>query len=432
MATLKIKNFGPIEENRDFDGNLIDNGCFTIRIAPVSVFIGSQASGKSTVAKLYSLFAWLEKRLKRDSLSIGSTPDIFKNLCVQQEIAEYFHNDTYISYQGNGYVFEYDEEKHSFTKEETNNLSENYVLPKVQYVSAARNLLTILYKISFDKIVSEEGNTLDLSSTIPYMVRELNTEYLRALDKFGNEGFHLPIEGTSVFFNNHKTYIKTKDKGISMSSASSGIQSIAPLLMVSSFLSSEVKKDLFEKLKSVSSRIKNCIEKVLSEMENKELSAKFNLYYVGGKEILGKDRDVSQLEEILNQFIPSCFINIVEEPEQNLFPETQADVLYELLEYKNANANNKLVISTHSPYILTALNNAILARDVFDKTGKTLDELPENRMIAPENVSAYKFENGRIISIIDEESRLIDASQIDDCSTKINEVFDKLMDLSDE
>ena len=149
-------------------------------------------------------------------------------------------------------------------------------------------------------------------------------------------------------------------------------------------------------------------------------------------EISQSEKDnISKIEKISHKFIPACFYNIVEEPEQNLFPETQAEVLYELLECKNANSRNKLVISTHSPYILTALNNAILASDVYNKTHQAVESIPLSKMVSFDDVSAYKLEDGKIISITDNESRLIDASQIDVCSSIINEVFDELMDLYD-
>ena len=49
MVKLKIQNFGPIKSG--FSQN---NGF--MEIMPVTVVIGNQATGKSTVAKLYSLF----------------------------------------------------------------------------------------------------------------------------------------------------------------------------------------------------------------------------------------------------------------------------------------------------------------------------------------------------------------------------------------
>ena len=176
---------------------------------------------------------------------------------------------------------------------------------------------------------------------------------------------------------------------------------------------------------------------VLLKLIEENLLEIFNLCQIYGEESLPADltndkKTLQQLSNILKQFLPSCFINIVEEPEQNLFPTTQAQVLYELLKYKNENENNKLIITTHSPYILTSLNNAIFAKDVFNKQHKYIEELPENKMVSFEDISAYKLEEGNIISIRDEETRLINAYQIDDCSIQIDENFSKLSELMEQ
>lgn len=49
----RVKNFGPIR------GGLTENDGW-IEVTKVTVFIGNQGSGKSTIAKLISTFAWLE------------------------------------------------------------------------------------------------------------------------------------------------------------------------------------------------------------------------------------------------------------------------------------------------------------------------------------------------------------------------------------
>ena len=174
--------------------------------------------------------------------------------------------------------------------------------------------------------------------------------------------------------------------------------------------------------------LKNRIENELSK-ENENLTEKFKQIYSFGKGILSMNDDVTLLKEKLRQFIPSSFINIVEEPEQNLFPNSQQLVINSLIEYNNSTKENKLIISTHSPYILSSLNNSILAEEVFEKTGKTIDSYKNKNRVAFAEVSAYKFEYGRIYSIKDEETKLIYADAIDECSDNINSDFDELLDL---
>ena len=422
MCRIKIKNFGPIREG------LVDNDGW-IDVKKVTVLIGDQCLGKSTVAKLISVFTWLEKNIVRNSITTEHlNVEVLKNLCLQQEIVEYFTPNTFLKYEGDAYEFEYDEKKKSFIVKINDNNYSNYVLPKIQYVSAARNLLTILYNISLQNIVDKNGNIIDLSSNIPFMVRELNKEYMKALIELANEGFALPINDTSVFFQEHRTFIKTGDKPISMSAASSGVQSITPLLLVSHFLSEKVQGDILDKIQILDDNLKNRIENELSK-ENENLTEKFKQIYSFGKGILSMNDDVTLLKEKLRQFIPSSFINIVEEPEQNLFPNSQQLVINSLIEYNNSTKENKLIISTHSPYILSSLNNSILAEEVFEKTGKTIDSYKNKNRVAFAEVSAYKFEYGRIYSIKDEETKLIYADAIDECSDYINSDFDELLDL---
>ena len=50
VVNLHIKNLGPI----------IDTG--NIAITKVTIFIGNQATGKSTITKIFSTMRWLEKK----------------------------------------------------------------------------------------------------------------------------------------------------------------------------------------------------------------------------------------------------------------------------------------------------------------------------------------------------------------------------------
>lgn len=422
MSRIKIKNFGPIR-----DGFVENDGWMDVK--KVTVLIGDQGSGKSTVAKLISLFTWLEKNIIRNSVSTEQlNAVVFKNLCFQQELIEYFTPNTFLKFEGDSYDFEYIESEQSFVLKKNENNNNCYVLPKIQYVSAARNLLTILYNISLQNIVDKNGNIIDMSSNIPFMVKELNKEYMKALQELAKDGFALPINDTSVFFQEHSAFIVTQGKRVSMSAASSGIQSITPLLLVSHFLSEKVRENIFDKIQYIDNNLKNRIEDELSKVSG-ELSDKFKQLYSFGKGILSIEEDVSLLESTLKQFIPSSFINIVEEPEQNLFPNSQQKVINSLIEYNNAIKENKLIISTHSPYILSALNNSILAEEAFEKTGRSIDSYGSEKRVAFCDVSAYLLEDGNIYNIKDDETRLIKAEAIDNCSDEINSDFDSLLDL---
>lgn len=65
------------------------------------------------------------------------------------------------------------------------------------------------------------------------------------------------------------------------------------------------------------------------------------------------------LSVLSSKFNKTAFVNIVEEPEQNLFPTSQWEMLKSLLKYNSMNKGNKLIMTTHSPYIVNYLSIAI-------------------------------------------------------------------------
>jgi hypothetical protein len=53
--------------------------------------------------------------------------------------------------------------------------------------------------------------------------------------------------------------------------------------------------------------------------------------------------------------------------EQNLFPTSQKEVLYSMLSFNNQMAGNKLILTTHSPYLINDLTLAIEAYNLLQK-----------------------------------------------------------------
>lgn len=429
MSKIKIKNFGPIH-----DGYSDNDGWMDVK--KVTVMIGDQGSGKSTVAKLISVFSWLEKNVVRNSVSIDQiSTGTFRNLCALQELYEYFNQDTFLSFEGEVCDFEYDAKGDTFTGKMNMAKLKDYVLPKIQYVSAARNLLTLLYNISLQSIIDKEGKVIDMSSNIPFMVKDLNNEYMKALAELAKDGFSLPINETSVFFQNHNTYIETRGNKVSMSAASSGIQSITPLLLVSYYLSEQVQKDLYDKIQAIDNNLMKRIEDELAK-ESEDLLEKFKQLSSFGKDILKKE-DLGLLEERLKKFVPSSFTNIVEEPEQNLFPTSQKRIINSLLEFNNKVAENRLIITTHSPYIINYLTLAIQAQELYvkvkdgDKKSEIFKVVPEKSLVAAQDVAIYECEekDGSIKTVKWYDGLPSDDNKLNNELGEANLLFSKLMEI---
>lgn len=118
----------------------------------------------------------------------------------------------------------------------------------------------------------------------------------------------------------------------------------------------------------------------------------------------------------------------IEEPEAHLYPSAQKAITELLVYVTNATNSDGLYITTHSPYILTVLNNLILAHDVKDK--QTLFD--KDLLVPFEEVRAYYIADGTARDLRDTENRLILADNLDKVSEQTALDFDKLLDLKYE
>ena len=128
---------------------------------------------------------------------------------------------------------------------------------------------------------------------------------------------------------------------------------------------------------------------------------------------------------------------IIEEPEAHLYPETQKAVT-ELISLLANQSGNQVMLTTHSPYILSALNNLLYAHKVAHANEKA--KWKEVSEVIPEplwdnlninRVAAYVVENGTIRSIIDRDLGIINTEEIDSASRIIANEFDEILKLED-
>ena len=125
---------------------------------------------------------------------------------------------------------------------------------------------------------------------------------------------------------------------------------------------------------------------------------------------------------------------IAEEPEAHLFPNAQRYVMQ--LMGTVYNKGSTLFLTTHSPYILVALNNLIMAANVTDEkrrkkgvAAKVAEIIPKECQVRYEDVGAYTIKDGRLVSAMDEDEKLINAKLIDHASDVLNDEFDQLLTL---
>ena len=214
---LKVQNFGPVR------AGFSDNEGY-MEIPQVTIFCGTQGTGKSTIAKLYSTFVWLEKALMRGDVSeayVTQYSRFSKKYLAFQGIQNYSKEDSYMHYMGMCYDFEYKEGKLAIY----NHIDRlGYNRPQVMYVPAERNLLGVL-----DKAANVKG--------MPESLAEMLGEYRQACQSLKSD-LMLPVNGVSFHYDslNQMGSIVSPDYKVGISEASSGLQSLSPMYVTLSHL----------------------------------------------------------------------------------------------------------------------------------------------------------------------------------------------------
>jgi predicted ATPase len=129
-----------------------------------------------------------------------------------------------------------------------------------------------------------------------------------------------------------------------------------------------------------------------------------------------------------------CFDTfIVEEPEQNLFPINQREILNRLISLTHKKDCRSVIINTHSPYILSALNVSMLAAKLSSMEQYKSDVakiVPPQYHINSSDVSVFSLgEEPFCKSIIDKKTGLVSINDLDVLSEAIGSDFNRLYQL---
>lgn len=408
MSKLKVENFGPITTGYTEDDGFMD-------FRKVTVFIGNQGSGKSSVAKLFSTMSWLEKALFQGRVTekyITSYNRFVKKYCGYFNLANYFREETVIEYRGKAFNIDYKAGKLFVIPV----IKSNYKLPKIMYVPAERNFLSA---------VDEPDKLKGLPSSLLEFWEELR-EAQRAL----SAGWQLPLGNVRFEYDksNQIPWIAGTTAGdvpfrLRLSESSSGFQSLVPMLLVSRNLALSINRE------------QDASRSELSAEERRRLREQIDKIYHAN---LPAAVEREALEALGARFRREVFINVVEEPEQNLFPSSQRAVLYELVAYTNLTSGNELVITTHSPYIINYLTLAIKAYEVKVKIAssaqneklqrKLAEIVPAEAEVAAREVVVYELaDNGQITRLPMENGVLSDENDLNEALGATNSRFSDLL-----
>ena len=364
MSRVRIQNIGPIKD-------------VTLDLNKVNVIMGPQSSGKSTIAKVISYCQWVEKRMILDG---DFTEDFAERFKVFHRINDtYFADDSLIEYESDAIRIVYTGLNHK-AQIEKKGQGESYLNSKNIYIPAERNFVSVIpnlgkYKGSNDNIMN------------------FLYDWYEVKKKYTGQNVYSLLDLQASFYHTQKSDIDTirlneSGKELPLSSASSGLQSVTPLLLLVDYLT----KGLYDEdlLESASEReeMNQFINQLLgSNSKKKEASHEISL-----------DELRKHILSIGRRFKYHFSQMIIEEPEQNLFPKTQRDLVYYLLqEVNDGKRDHKLLLTTHSPFVLYALNNCMMGYLVKGTMPEEeQDELKSKpAWIDPALVSVWEIEEGK-------------------------------------
>lgn len=124
---------------------------------------------------------------------------------------------------------------------------------------------------------------------------------------------------------------------------------------------------------------------------------------------------------------------IIEEPETHLFPAAQAALLW-LIIAAARKTKSQFILTTHSPYLLSVLNNFLYAGTIAKELDKEEQEIlsksiSRNVWLSIENCAVHalgKMEGGETVychNLISPESGLVDYNELDGVSISMGEEF---------
>ncbi len=401
-----------------------------IEFRKFNVLIGGQAAGKSIILKLLYYFNNLCGRYIMNTVEIGegirfynnNAKESFYNFFKLDEndingdtVIKYINNDVEINIYGSktGKIkinisnniknaikrikCSYEKAIHEIQeieKEESiyNNLFvmdkvfENMVYGNNKYngmfragvfIPSSRSFFSIIKEnimsflrenIDMDVFLKEFGGRYEIAKRIYDQGRYIKYSKNKDWNMYIDSLFKDTIKGEYII-KKKEDYIKTRETDVKLSNASSGQQEVLPMMIV--FM-------------------------VFSEMN-----------FVGERK-------------------KSFYI---EEPEAHIFPLSQRKIVDAFAAVPNM-FNHNVYITTHSPYIISELNNIILFNMLINR-GRFGNEIPDKfkhmPIIKPEDISAYSVSNGKVQDMYNREDLLIESDLLDKVAVEVDEIFSDLL-----
>lgn len=402
----------------------------TITLKKINIFIGPQAKGKSLISKLIHFCKEVPFGIFEAAAEEKSKRDFDKDLRIRFESIfptyAWEKNAFYVRYTCDQYGVEISHEKINSKYK----LSIKYTAHITKTLNAARKIL--------QKFISDDAETRITSTRRASINREVREAISSTLNG-GNPSLkieqviYIPA-GRSFFANLQKSVFSFLSTSIPIDYFLKEFGAIYERTREKNFLSFIEQQRPKHALKLVSDLI---CGSYLSDKGQDWIMTEHGRINVSNSS--SGQQEVLPMAMVLSTwpYAPSNIYRrsfVIEEPEAHLFPIAQGQVSSLIASAYNAqNRQGTFTITTHSPYILTAINNLIQASNVSEMPNANhaaLHEvIPRNQMISFSDVSAYIVDRGTVKPIMDEELSLIQADAVDSVSQYFSEKFERLIEL---
>lgn len=402
MKNLTIKNIGAIKE-------------VSIELNKINVIMGPQSSGKSTICKIASYCKWVEKKicLSQSPDSYLSKTSFEEQLVKFHKLEGYFSENSYIRYETDTLIVVYDAKNGNRVE-----LKDpcGYQRSKVAYIPAERNIVSVInnwFEVRFKEtnirsfMIDWDDSRKNYSKSNPLSIINFDMKYYFD-DTTGRD-----------------LVVIDSGKSLELTDTSSGLQSLIPLLVLVDYLTTHLKSQ-DEKSSVANEQIRKIVTQALYEEYfavneirfpsgggkdgffldtgdqkwESELTEDNNIVIKTDAEnvrIFKSSEAKEKFDTVIEHMFKTQSVNLyIEEPELNLFPSAQRNLLYELIKQISERESDSLIITTHSHYILYALNNCMMGYLIKDKMPKEVQNEIECRSswIDPALVSVWEIKEG--------------------------------------
>lgn len=399
MATIQIKNLGPIK----------DTGL--INLTDVLLVIGRQSSGKSTFMKVLCFCRWIEKKIMT---SFDNTIQAYthnkrftRDLKQFHRIDEmYFKEDTEIIYDGDVVTISLTGIDQNAKINRKLEAWEDRYNSKLSYIPAERNLVSAVQNINDTYKAKERDSIFNFIQ-----------EWYEAKDTYGSDNkLNLSLTDDFKYYSDKGLdyVVLPNGKPITSFYASSGVQSIMPIDVMTDYIMGVVGKVVKFSMTDLMNRL---MESLDTDMRNEIVH--------GAHEVT--EEELAPIREKMKYQSAQLFI---EEPEQNLYPDAQRKLVQNIIRHLKAVTSvgkhrSMVVLTTHSPYVLSILN--VLIADAAAVEKKPSDErlkdvVDESTLLPTDAFSAYFInKDGVFEDIKDMEIPMLSGINLDSVSDWVDE-----------